>query len=76
MRIVPYMPLSTTSTITDNPYWTAVASSEEAIMKSPSPARQTTSLSGKTAFAARAAGTPYPIAPERGASWVGYCENS
>ena len=40
------------------PYWTAVASSCPLIRKSPSPLRQTTGRSGRSSFAAIAAGTP------------------
>ena len=42
MRIVPSIPLLTTSTTIAAPYWTAVASSWPLIRKSPSPERQTT----------------------------------
>ena len=58
MRIVPYMPLSTTSTTTGSWCCTAVASSFADIRKSPSPAMQTAVRPGCTAFAAIAAGTP------------------
>ena len=42
MRIVPYIPLSTTRTTIGRSYWTAVASSWPDIRKSPSPDQQTT----------------------------------
>ncbi len=42
-------------------------------MKSPSPARLTTQRSGYSSAAATAAGTPYPIAPDVGASWLRPC---
>ena len=42
MRMVPYMPLLTTSEITGSPYWTAVAISCPCIRKQPSPANETT----------------------------------
>ena len=58
MRIVPYMPLLTTSTTIGELSCTAAASSCPLIRKSPSPATQTTIRSGWTTFAATAAGTP------------------
>ena len=58
MRIVPYMPLSSTITMTGQSYCTAVASSWPFIMKSPSPAKATAIRSGSCRFAMTAAGTP------------------
>ena len=76
IRIVPSMPLLTTITMTLSPNWTAVASSFPLIRKQPSPATVTTVRSGCRAAAARPAGTPYPIAPFLGASWVPKRRNS
>src|SRR5690349_820010 len=58
IRIVPYIPLSTTRMTIGNSYCTAVASSCPDMRKSPSPETHTTVRSGATAFAATAAGTP------------------
>src|SRR5215470_4242562 len=66
MRIVAYMPLSTSRITIGSRYCTAVASSGELMTKSPSPVKQTTIRSGWTSCAATAAGRPYPIEPERG----------
>ena len=68
MRIVPYMPLSNTTTMNPAPYCTAVASSWPVIRNSPSPARHSTGRSGCAIAAATAEGSPAPIAPEVGAS--------
>jgi hypothetical protein len=57
MRIVPYMPLFTSSTTGFAPCCTAVASSWPVIMKSPSPVTATTTRSGWRSFAATAAGS-------------------
>ena len=67
MRMVPYMPLSTTITISGSSYCTAVANSWPVIMKSPSPQNATTVRSGCARFIATAEGRPYPIEPEAGA---------
>ena len=56
MRIVPYMPLLNTITTKPAWYWTAVASSCTVIMRSPSPATQTTVRSGWVMAAATAFG--------------------
>ena len=48
----------------------AVASSWPVIMKQPSPAKHTVRTSGWRIPALTAAGNPYPIEPEVGASWV------
>ena len=58
MRIVPYMALSTTITMTASPYCTAVAKSWPVIRKQPSPAKATTVRDGSRRFAPIAAGTP------------------
>src|SRR5207249_4060640 len=58
IRIVPYIPLLTTSTTIDSSSWTAPASSCPLMRKSPSPETQTTVRSGWTTLAAIAAGMP------------------
>ena len=58
MRMVPYMPLSTTTTMTGSSYCTAVANSCPVIRKSPSPANAITVRSGASRFMPIAAGTP------------------
>ena len=58
MRIVPYMPLSTTTNTTPARCRIAVASSCPFIRKQPSPFHETTVRSGWSSFAAIAAGTP------------------
>ena len=58
MRMVPYMPLSITTTMIGRSYCTAVANSCPVIRKSPSPAKQTTVRSGSSRFMPTAAGTP------------------
>ncbi|MGY4379024.1 hypothetical protein ACVWZ3_006663 [Bradyrhizobium sp. i1.3.6] len=68
--MVPYCELSTTMTTSGASYCTAVANSWPFIRKQPSPAKATTTRSGYCRFASTAAGTPYPIEPEVGASWA------
>src|SRR6202042_3145437 len=64
MRIVPYMPLSISTTMIGRPYCTAVANSCPFIRKSPSPAKQTTVRFGNRRCAPIAAGRPKPIEPD------------
>ena len=58
MRIVPYIPLFTTTATKLAPYWTAVAISCPVMRKSPSPQRANTGRFGSASLAATAAGYP------------------